>query len=74
LENKKRCAANVTDDGIIGPVTLSAIANLLAKEIAIATIHEREKYYHELAESTLRFRQYLIGWLRRTQALKLAIS
>lgn len=67
-------AADVEDDGIIGPKTREAIKLKDPNLLALAMINERDNFYRELALSRPVMGKYLRGWMNRTEDLRKEIT
>jgi len=58
---------NVTDDGVVGPITLKAL-NSFDENKFIKEYKERAKnYYTNLAINNSKYQRYLQGWLNRVE-------
>lgn len=61
---------HVAPDGIIGPKTLHAVNLSEADVVAVRCIGQREQYYCALVDRRPSLGKFLLGWLRRTHALR----
>jgi len=58
-------------DGIVGSQTLKAIDDYKdAQKLAIAIADRKQKFYLNLVEKNSKFKSFIRGWTRRTNALK----
>lgn len=60
---------DISVDGIIGPVTLSAANTLDADRLIHVLVALRARHRLSLAESRAKYRSFLYGWLRRDYAI-----
>lgn len=67
-------AAGVTDDGVLGPQTMSGIMAMDPHLLAFAQITERNQFYHSIVEANPSQAKFLRGWLNRTEDLMKEIS
>ena len=67
-------ACGVTDDGVIGKATITAIAGKNALVLAEDAIHGRELFYRSLANQSPAMVRYLVGWLNRCADLRKTIE
>ena len=58
-------AVGVTDDGIIGPITLGAIYRIDPDLLLSNFKLERIKYYTNLVKKYPTYRKYIVGWIDR---------
>lgn len=56
----------VTEDGIIGPITLAAVNKSPTRELLAALKSEAAGYYRLLAQANPGQKKFLNGWLNRT--------
>jgi lysozyme family protein len=63
-------ALALTDDGIPGPVTKSAVIAAPGLTLAMSQIDERIAYHRQIAAANPQDRQFLDGWENRCQDLK----
>lgn len=59
-------ALGVDDDGLIGPLTLSAVVDANQRALVTDAIAKRDDYYRTRGHWALK---YINGWLNRTRAL-----
>jgi lysozyme family protein len=66
------------DDGVIGPLTLAALASALEREspgaLAARLARQRIPFYRALAKRDPEQRVFLKGWLTRLEALRAELS
>jgi len=63
--------ANLKVDGGFGPITMSAIQDIVdTVEFSKAFLESRRDYYRSLADSKPRFRVFLRGWMNRVEDLE----
>lgn len=68
-------AAEVEDDGIIGPVTLAKVKTLNVEDLIINYSELRRQFYRGLATARPKDLKFLKGWLLRTnRAERVALS
>lgn len=60
---------NVTQDGIIGPITLESLKNKNRNQLMQCYIDKLELYYYELAYRKPSMNKFLKGWLNRAKRL-----
>jgi lysozyme family protein len=63
-------AAGATDDGVLGPNTLKAIAALPPRDLALRCCVERQKFYVALVNRRPSLGVFLNGWTNRVNALR----
>lgn len=63
-------AANVTPDGVIGPVTLSTINSMNEIDLCNALCDARATYYQQIVQARPTSAKFLKGWLNRIQELR----
>lgn len=56
----------VTDDGIIGPITLKALNSIDPKLLLANFKLERIKYYTKICYKNRNLEKFLLGWINRT--------
>lgn len=64
----RACGANVTDDGILGPVTRTVIADTDQWALLTALRSEAAGFYRGLVIAKPQFEKFVAGWLRRAYA------
>ena len=67
-------ALSVVADGVVGPVTLKAVNQANAKELANKIIDQRQIFYVNLCESRSSLKVFLKGWTNRNNNLRKYIS
>jgi lysozyme family protein len=60
----------VEQDGIVGALTLKKLKDVDPKELAINLADGKQKFYVNLSAKNSRYRPFMRGWTRRTNALK----
>lgn len=68
-------ALSVTDDGILGPRSLAALAQAIsdphgAKEICVSILQQRTAFYRGLVAKDHTQGKYIDGWLNRVHSLQ----
>jgi lysozyme family protein len=64
-------ALKVKQDGKVGPMTLSAVQNYKDPlALAIAVADGKQAFYERLTKSRPKFKSFIKGWTRRSNALK----
>ena len=63
-------ALGVVADGVVGPVTLKAVGNAHATDLANNIIDQRQSFYDKLAESKPKLKVFLKGWTNRNNNLR----
>lgn len=58
-------AIGVTQDGIVGPVTMGVISHVDPIAVGVQLPSIRDAFYRDLAEAVPKDRRYLGGWLAR---------
>jgi len=59
-----------TEDGVIGPATLSAVKHHVPDELVYAYCQERRRFYEGLADKRPKDRKFLRGWLKRVSDIE----
>ena len=65
-------AVGVTQDGLIGPATVSATNGMAGVAVATQFCDEREQYYRQLVAQQPSQGIFLNGWINRVNALRAA--
>lgn len=63
-------ALEVEQDGIIGALTLKKVKDVDPVKLAINLAEGKQKFYINLSSKNSRYRPFMKGWTRRTNALK----
>lgn len=63
-------ALNVTDDGIIGPVTIGKANQADVFDLCAAVCDQREKFYEDIMSNDPTQEKYRKGWMRRCNELR----
>lgn len=66
-------ALGLNDDGIIGPVTLAALAKCNPQTVALVAIAQRRDFYKRLVERDATQAKFFNGWNNRLDKLKAEI-
>ena len=62
---------NLKEDGVIGPITESAIKNVKDPiKFALDLADGKQKFYERLVRSNTKFKSFIKGWTRRNIALR----
>jgi lysozyme family protein len=65
--NTLQAILGVERDGVIGPITLAALASRDAREVNNLYAAAREQFYYHLALVRPKDKRFLKGWLKRAQ-------
>jgi lysozyme family protein len=64
-------SVKVKQDGIVGPVTLKAVKNHTDHQVlSLLVADNKQAFYESLVKRNKKFKSFIRGWTRRTNALK----